>query len=51
MATKKIVPANPDTKATAKADDKTASRKTSGVRSGHRKSGRKTAGIRGHGGF
>ncbi len=50
MATKKITPAHPDTKTTAKADDEAASRtsnrKASGVRTGHRKTGRKTSGLK-----
>ena len=50
MTTKKIVPANPDTKTTTKTDDKTASRKTASGRIGHRKTGRKTATAKVHGG-
>jgi hypothetical protein len=42
---KKIVPANPDTKTTAKADDKTATRKTACGKTHPRKTGRKTAGF------
>ena len=43
MATKKIVPANPGTKATAKSDDKSASRKTDNLRVKYRKATRKTS--------
>ena len=48
MATKKITPVNPDTKATDEAETKNAAaeRKTACIR-GYRKSARKTSTIRG----
>jgi hypothetical protein len=45
MATKKISPKNPEARAKASAEDKTAERKTASMR-GYRKTARKTSGHR-----
>ena len=46
MADKKVTPKNPDTKSSAKADDKSASRNTAGSRFHPRKTGRKASSFK-----
>ena len=44
MAAKKITPTNPDTKTTGKGDEKSATRNTPSIRTGHRKTSAMKAG-------